>query len=180
MLVKRKHCLIYSDLLRLFLILLRILLIIILVVLVIVVVVLFLVLLLVVCFLGLVLLLFLAFLYLAQLLPLLPKAVRLSLVIGDDNVVKDRAALYLPQIESKESEIVILVHLVIVHVLRIRDLFRLPDALVCGIRDPLDIPIALVGRIVLHRRLPFTILLVIPIVRLLGIAVHDALLLYPH
>merc|ERR1719433_43383 len=40
-------------------------------------------------------------------------------------------------------------------------------------------PIALVGWIVLHRGLPLTILLVIPIVGLLGLLVDDSLLVSP-
>merc|ERR1711920_615134 len=116
---------------------------------------------------------------LAQGLPLLRKGVSLRHIVRDDDVVEDRAALDLPQVEAQETEVGILVQRIVVHILRIRDLLRLPEALVCGIRDALHMPLALVLGIVDHRCLPLAILLVIPIVWLLGLAVHDALLFDP-
>merc|ERR1711920_439867 len=98
----------HSDLLRfLFLILIFI-------TVIIVVIVLFLVLLLIVRFLRIVLLLLLALLHLTQILPLLQEVVGLGLVISDNDVVEDRAALPLPQVEAKETEVVILVNHVVI------------------------------------------------------------------
>merc|ERR1712187_249711 len=148
-----------SDLLRLLLLLL----IVIVVVVIILIVIRLLVILLIFRFLRVVLLLFLALLYLAQLFPLLREAVGLSLVICDNDVVEDRATLHLPQVEANEAEIVVLVHRVVILVLWVSDLFRLPDALVCRVRDPLDVPVALVSRIVFHRSLPLAVLLIIPV-----------------
>merc|ERR1719192_3280149 len=113
---------------------------------------------------GVVFLLFLCLLHLAEVLPLLREGVRLRLVVRDDDVVEDRAALDLPQIEADEAEVGVLVKRVVVLVLRVGDLLGLPEALVGRVRDALDVPVALVRRIVLHRRLPLAVLLVVPIV----------------
>merc|ERR1712194_603399 len=136
-----------------------------------------LILLVIVIIVSLVLLLLLRFLDLAQGLPLGCKRICLSLVIADNNVVENRATLDLPQIETDESKIGILVHRVIIFVLWVVDLLRLPEALVRWIRDALYIPIALVGCVVLHGRLPLAILLINPIIWLLvtGIIHHGIL-----
>merc|ERR1712039_1029330 len=110
-----------------------------------------------------ILLLLLGQLDLAQCLPLLCKCVSLGHVVADDDVVEDRAAFHLPQVEADETKIGVLVDAVVVLVLRICNLLSLPDALVRRVGDPLDLPLALVSRIVLHRGLPFTVLLVVPI-----------------
>mmetsp|Transcript_81906 Transcript_81906/g.264388 ORF Transcript_81906/g.264388 Transcript_81906/m.264388 type:complete len:260 (-) Transcript_81906:528-1307(-) len=129
--------------------------------------------------LGLVLLLLLGRLHLAQGLPLLREDIRLGLVVSDDDVVEDAAALDLPEVEADEAEVCIRVERLLIHVLRVRDLLRLPKALVARIRDALHGPVALVLRIVLRGRLPLAVLLIVPVVRLLGISVHHALLLHP-
>ena len=51
-----------------------------------------------------------------------------------------------------------------------------PDSFVGGIRDALHSPLALVVGIVDHGRLPFTILLIVPVVRLLGFGIYNSLL----
>merc|ERR1712051_795118 len=102
---------------------------------------------------------------LTQCFPLRRKAVGLSFVIGNDDIVKNRAALHLPQVEADETEVLVLVDGVVVLVLGIRDLLRLPETLV--------------RRVVLHGRLPLSILLIVPVIGLLGLAVHHTLLLHP-
>mmetsp|Transcript_81898 Transcript_81898/g.264360 ORF Transcript_81898/g.264360 Transcript_81898/m.264360 type:complete len:411 (-) Transcript_81898:74-1306(-) len=129
--------------------------------------------------LGLVLLLLLGRLHLAQGLPLLREDIRLGLVVSDDDVVEDAAALDLPEVEADEAEVGIRVDRLLIHVLRVRDLLGLPEALVAWVRDALHGPVALVLRIVLRGRLPLAVLLIVPVVRLLGISVHHALLLHP-
>merc|ERR1719205_105227 len=121
----------------------------------------------------------LALLYLAKILPLLSECICLCLVICDNHVVEDGPAFDLPKIESDETESVVLVHCIIVLVFRIRYLSCLPCAFVGRVRDTLDVPIALVRWIVLHWGLPLTVLLVVPIIRLLCLTVYDALLLDP-
>mmetsp|Transcript_47655 Transcript_47655/g.116850 ORF Transcript_47655/g.116850 Transcript_47655/m.116850 type:complete len:263 (-) Transcript_47655:92-880(-) len=54
-----------------------------------------------------------------------------------------------------------------------------PFTLVRGVVDAPSLPFAFVVRIVLHRRLPLPVLLIIPIVRLLGVLVHNPFLLNP-
>merc|ERR1739844_509268 len=107
-------------------------------------------------FLCVVLLLLLRLLMLAQCLPLLDERICFGNVVGDNYVVKDGASLPLPQIESNETEIGVLTECVVVHELRVRNLFRGPHTLVRGIRDSLDVPITLVSRVVFHWCLPFS------------------------
>merc|ERR1711939_764049 len=64
-------------------------------------------------------LLLLLLLHLAQGLPFLRELVGLGLVIGDDNVVEDGAALDLPQIEPDEAKVLKGIEVVIVFVLRV-------------------------------------------------------------
>merc|ERR1712051_100815 len=116
---------------------------------------------------------------LTQCFPLRRKAVGLSFVIGNDDIVKDRAALHLPQVEADETEVIVLVDSVVILVLRIRDLLRLPETLVGRVRDPLAVPVTLVGGVVFHGPLPLSVLLIVPVVGLLGLAVHHPLLLHP-
>mmetsp|Transcript_27444 Transcript_27444/g.81762 ORF Transcript_27444/g.81762 Transcript_27444/m.81762 type:complete len:424 (-) Transcript_27444:20-1291(-) len=116
---------------------------------------------------------------LANGLPLLGEGVGLGPVVGDEDVVEDGAALDLPEVEADEAEVGVLVHLVVVLVLGVGDLLRLPHALVGRVGDALHVPVALVVRIVDHRSLPLAVLLVVPVVRLLGRGVDDALLLHP-
>merc|ERR1719458_1665839 len=113
----------------------------------------------------LILLLLCSFLNLIQSLPLLCKAVCFSCIIGDNDVVKDGLCLHLPQIESNESKVRVLVHCIIIHKFRIVDLLGLPHTLVLWV--------------VLHWRLPFAILFIIPIIRLLGLSINNTLLRYP-
>merc|ERR1719198_1075976 len=115
----------------------------------------------------------------AESLPLRGESIGLSLVIADNDVVEDGAALNLPEIEANEAEIGILVERIIILVLGVRNLPGLPDALVCGVGDTLGIPLTLVLRIVLHGRLPLAILLIVPVVGLLRLGIHNALLLNP-
>merc|ERR1712241_725178 len=123
--------------------------------------------------------LLLGILMLAEGLPLLHEGICLGNIIRDDHVVKDGAALHLPEIEANETKVRILTEGVVVHILRICNLLRLPTALVGRVRNALDVPITLVGRIVLHRGLPFAILLIVPIIRLLRLLVDNPLLLGP-
>merc|ERR1711972_387029 len=122
-----------------------------------------------------ILLFLLRLLHLAQGLPLLRESVGLRKVICDDDVVEDGAALHLPQVEAHEAEVVVLVELVVILVLRVGDLLRLPEALVGRIRDPLPVPFPLECGIVLHGRFPFSVLFVVPIVWLFGVAINNAL-----
>merc|ERR1712061_639407 len=131
------------------------------------------------CLFRIVLLFLLGFLMLAQSLPLLGEGVSFCNVVCDDHVVEDGPALHLPQIEADESEIGILVQIVIVLVLRIGDLFRLPDTLVCRVGNALHMPIAFVSGIVLHRGLPLTVFLIVPVIGLLRLLVDDPLLVGP-
>merc|ERR1719220_3401874 len=78
---------------------------------------------------------FLGLLQFAQSLPPLCKSLCFGCVIGYDYIVKNGAPLALPQIESDETEIVILVQGVIILVLRICNLLGLPNALVGRIGD---------------------------------------------
>mmetsp|Transcript_30331 Transcript_30331/g.48829 ORF Transcript_30331/g.48829 Transcript_30331/m.48829 type:complete len:207 (-) Transcript_30331:678-1298(-) len=129
--------------------------------------------------LGVILLLLFFLLNLAECLPLRHELVGLRHVICDDHIVKNGVALHLPEVESNESEVIVLVEVVIVHELRIRNLLRLPHALVGGVADPLHGPFALVLRVVDHGCFPFTIFLIIPVIGFLGLLVHDSLLLDP-
>merc|ERR1719375_939962 len=145
----------------------------------IIVIVIFIFLLLVLSLLGVVFLLFLALFDFAQLLPLLCEAVCLGFVVSDDNVVKDGATFNLPQIKANESEVGILVYAVIILVLWIGNLLCLPEALVRWVGDSFCDPLTLELGIVLHRRLPLTILLIVPVVRLLRLTINNSLLLHP-
>merc|ERR1711957_417935 len=129
--------------------------------------------------LAVIFLFFLGFLHLTQFLPLLGENISLCGVISDDHVVENRSSLDLPQVKTDKTEVIEFVHLVIVLILRVGDLLRLPDPFVCWVRDPLAVPIALVGNIVFHWRLPFSILFIVPIVWLLSFSVHNAFLLHP-
>merc|ERR1712048_1446304 len=115
--------------------------------------------------LGLLLFLLLATLKLVGRFPLGRKSISLSSIISDDDVVKDGLGFHLPQVETDEAESIILVHTVIIDILRIGDSLGLPLSLVLGV--------------VLHGGLPLTILLIIPVIRLLGIGIHNTLLLDP-
>merc|ERR1712087_982785 len=130
-------------------------------------------------FFGIVLFLLLALLHFVQLLPLLCKSICLGCIICQDDVIEDGASLDLPQVETEKAEIGVTVQIVVVLVFRVCNLLLLPEALVCGIRDSFDTPLALVFGIVDHWGLPLAILLVVPVVRLLGSRVYDALLLDP-
>merc|ERR1712164_74147 len=71
------------------------------------------------CGVGLLLLLLL---HLAQGLPFLRELVGLGLVVGDDNIVEDGAALDLPQIEPDEAKVLKGIEVIIVFVVRVGDL----------------------------------------------------------
>merc|ERR1719393_909543 len=120
-----------------------------------------------------ILLLLLGLLHLAKGLPLVQEGIGLSHVIGDDDVVKDGAALHLPE---DEAEVSILVQLIVIDILRVGNLLCLPDTLVGWVGDLLHSPLAFVLRVVNHGGFPLTILLIIPIIRLLGSGIHDSLL----
>merc|ERR1719382_1927541 len=125
------------------------------------------------------LLLFVGLLDLTQSFPFLRKSIGLSLVIGDNDVVEYCTSFDLPQIKTEESEIGIAIDRVIVDVLWVGNFLCLPDSLVSWIGDALSIPVTLVGCIVLHGRLPLTILFIIPVIWLLGLIVDNALLFHP-
>merc|ERR1719265_1999840 len=97
-------------------------------------------------------------------LPLCSKSVSFCLIIADDHIVENGAALDLPQVEADEAKVGIAVDLVIMLVLRVVNLLDLPEALVCWVGDALDGPLTLVVWIVLHWGLPLAILLIIPII----------------
>merc|ERR1712070_463088 len=103
------------------------------VIIIVVVIVLLVLLLLILLLLGIICLLFLFLLNLAQGLPLCGEGVSLCLVIADDDVVEDGAALALPKVKADEAEVSIAVDLVIMLVLGVVDLFDLPEALVCWV-----------------------------------------------
>merc|ERR1712048_1208302 len=79
-------------------------------------------------------------LLLVDFLPLGRKFVSFSLVISDDDIVKDGLSLHLPQVKANEAEIRVLVHGIIID-LRIVYLLGLPDTLVFRIGDSLGLPI---------------------------------------
>merc|ERR1712157_347208 len=116
---------------------------------------------------------------LAQSFPLFRESVCLSLVIGDNNVVKNCARLHLPQIKAEESEVCIAVHRIVVDVLWVGDLLGFPNSLVGWIGNALSVPISLVSWIVLHWSLPLSILFIIPVIWFLSFVVHNALLFNP-
>merc|ERR1711937_857088 len=78
---------------------------------------------------GVGLLLFLL-LHFGQGFPFLRELVGLGLVVGNDDVVEDGAALDLPEIEADEAKILEGVEAVVVFMLRVGDLLGLPDALI--------------------------------------------------
>merc|ERR1712159_786091 len=80
---------------------------------------------------------------LAQGLPFLRELVGLGLVVGDDNVVEDGAALDLPQIEPDEAKVLKGIEVIIVFILRVGDLLGLPDTLALGVGDSLHRPLSL-------------------------------------
>merc|ERR1711874_273557 len=121
--------------------------------LVIIIVLVFVLLFFVVCLLGIVLFLLLTLLHLAELLPFLDEDVGLGHIVGDNDVVKNCPAFNLPQIETDEAKIVILVQGVIVHILWIGDHLSLPYTFVCRVGNALGKPFAFVFWIVLHRSL---------------------------
>merc|ERR1719265_2868699 len=112
-------------------------------------------------------------------LPLCSKSVSFCLIIADDHIVENGAALDLPQVEADEAKLGIAVDLVIMLVLRVVNLLDLPEALVCWVGDALDGPLTLVVWIVLHWGLPLAILLIIPIIGLLSLRIDNALLSDP-
>merc|ERR1719313_1294382 len=107
----------------------------------------------VLCFLLVILLFLLCFLHFRQCLPLASERVCFSNVVGDDDVVEDGLSLHLPKIKTDETKLAKFVNGIIIDKFRIVDLLGLPHSLVLWI--------------VLHRCLPLTIFLVIPVVRLL-------------
>merc|ERR1712039_770055 len=119
------------------------------------------------------------FLHLVHCLPLLSEAVCLSNIISDDDVVEDGLRLHLPQIETNESEVGVLVDSIIIHKLGIIDFLGLPHTFVLWVGDSLCLPITLVLWIVLHRCLPFTIFLIIPVIRFLCLCINNALFRHP-
>merc|ERR1712054_451233 len=130
------------------------------------------VLLLVLLLLGIILLLLLGLLVLTEGLPLLCKLIGISNIIANNDVIEDGASLHLPQIKADEAKVCIFVDGIVVLILGIVDFLGLPEALVSGIGDALDAPVTLVLWIVLHGCLPLTVLLIIPIVRLLRLRIH--------
>merc|ERR1719159_1249142 len=98
---------------------------------------------------------------------------RLVEAVRDEDVVEDRPRVHGPQLEADRTNVVVRVH--VLHELLVRDLLRLPDALVGRIIDALRIPLTLVVRVVDLRRLPVAILVVIPVVGLRRARVVDLL-----
>mmetsp|Transcript_14862 Transcript_14862/g.40055 ORF Transcript_14862/g.40055 Transcript_14862/m.40055 type:complete len:357 (+) Transcript_14862:459-1529(+) len=94
-------------------------------------------------------------------------------VIGHDDVVEDRTGLDLPQLEAHKLQVVEGIQLSVGLVVGVVNLGGLPLALVVGVLDLLGLPSALELRVGDHGRLPSTILLVVPVLRLLGIGVRN-------
>merc|ERR1711976_387735 len=94
-------------------------------------------------FLRFVLFLLLALLHFAQLLPLFRKGICLGCIVRQDDVIEYGSSLDLPQVETEEAEISVAVQIVVILVFRVCNLLLLPEALVCGIRDSFDAPLAL-------------------------------------
>merc|ERR1719174_3251463 len=80
-------------------------------------------------------LLLLSLLMLTQCLPLGCKSISLSLIIANDDVVKNGATFHLPQVKANETKSIVLVHCLVILVLRIINLLGLPYALVRWIRQ---------------------------------------------
>merc|ERR1719375_1413849 len=112
-------------------------------------------------------------------LPLFGEFISFGFVISDDDVVEDGTTLHLPEIKTDEAEVCVFVDTVIILEFRVVNLPGCPHTLVSRVGDALYKPLALEIWIVLHWSLPFTILLIIPILRLLGVGIHDTLLLDP-
>merc|ERR1712048_1006334 len=93
-----------------------------------IVVVVLVLLLLIIRLLGIILLFLLALLHLAHLLPFLREAICFGSVICDDDVVENRPALHLPQIEADEAEVAILVNAIVIFVLWICNFLCFPKA----------------------------------------------------
>eukprot|EP00756_Hemistasia_phaeocysticola_P019626 Hpha_TRINITY_DN15673_c3_g1::TRINITY_DN15673_c3_g1_i8::g.98002::m.98002 len=96
--------------------------------------------------------------------------------VGDDDVVEDRARLHLPQVDTDARDVPVAdVQVLVLHVLGVRDALRRPHALVSGVRDLLRLPLALELRVRDLGGLPGTVVLLIPVLRLLGLRVGDGL-----
>merc|ERR1719161_2510814 len=94
-----------------------------------------------------------------DLLPrLLGHLVGVLLVVGHQNVVEDRAAVDRPELEADGRQVLV---------------FRVRFRGVGLVRDERVLPGALVVRVVDHRRLPFAVLLGVPVLGLLGLGVRD-------
>merc|ERR1740117_2402458 len=83
-----------------------------------------------------------------------------SNIVGDNDVVKDGATLHLPEVEANEAKVSKLVHFLVVDIVWVGNFLSLPDALVSGVGDTLDGPLALESWIVNHWCLTITITII--------------------
>merc|ERR1719313_1858030 len=114
-----------------------------------------------------------------DLLPgLLGHLVGVLLVVGDEDVVEDGAAVDRPELEADGREVLVF-RVRLGRVGLVRDERVLPGALVVGVVDHRRLPFALVVRIINHRRLPLAVLLGVPVLGLLGFGVRDLLRVDP-
>merc|ERR1719414_2127179 len=79
--------------------------------------------------------LFFRFLKLIQFLPLRCKCIRISIFVTNYDVIKNSTTLYLPQIKTNESKIVIFIHKIILNIIWIWNLFSFPHSHVGWIGD---------------------------------------------
>mmetsp|Transcript_38186 Transcript_38186/g.119173 ORF Transcript_38186/g.119173 Transcript_38186/m.119173 type:complete len:305 (+) Transcript_38186:360-1274(+) len=97
--------------------------------------------------------------------------------VTHENVVEDGAFVHRPQLKPNPADVVILVHLL--HVVEVLQLLGFPLALVLGVVDGCRNPCTLVLGVVDHGGLPNAVLILVPLRRLLGSGVADALLVHP-
>eukprot|EP00756_Hemistasia_phaeocysticola_P019617 Hpha_TRINITY_DN15673_c3_g1::TRINITY_DN15673_c3_g1_i1::g.97975::m.97975 len=96
--------------------------------------------------------------------------------VGDDDVVEDRARLHLPQVDTDTRQLLgAHVQVLVLNVLGVGDALGRPHTLVRGVRDTLGLPLALELRVRDLGGLPGTVVLLIPVLRLLGLRVRDRL-----
>merc|ERR1719362_1795159 len=108
-----------------------------------------------------------------DLLPrLLGHLVGVLLVVRDEDVVEDGAAVDRPELEADGREVLVF-RVGLGRVVLVRDERVLPGALVVGVVDHRRLPLALVVGVVDHRRLPLAVLLGVPVLGLLRLRVRD-------
>mmetsp|Transcript_10163 Transcript_10163/g.17726 ORF Transcript_10163/g.17726 Transcript_10163/m.17726 type:complete len:318 (-) Transcript_10163:509-1462(-) len=92
-------------------------------------------------------------------------------IIGDEEIVKNRSGLHLPDFNANVSQWGELVHSRVVYVFRVRDDFGLPFPFIRRVLDHLRLPFAFVAWIIDQWGLPLPIILLVPVIRLLRIGI---------